>query len=703
MQKHLLTALVASALASSLQAQENTDTANLEEIIVTANKMEENLKDIPASISVISDLDIEDKRLTSIDDVIKQIPNMSGANIGYAIGTNFRGINSSVFSNSNPMVIYVDGVPQYGSNDYDVMLKNAQRIEVLRGPQGTLYGKDAIGGVINVISKTPENQWQGSAGFEVGSNQYLQGSFNANGALVKDKLFLNVGLQADKHNGWITNDFDGSDADVDKNIKFNTTLTFKPTDRLTTKLSLATYKINNDWASAGIGDFNTITRKDAEHANFDVPYETEKNSFSQALNIDYDFDAVKFSSLTTHKRFTSVGIYDFDQRYDPNNTSHSNGLYQFQDTENKDLTQEFKLTSNTDGRFKWLAGLYFDKSKVSNIKMGYQFPYIDRATEQYFGTFEQDIPSVSDSKTVAAFAQGSYDVTDALTITLGGRYQKVQRNVNLENYLYPLAIGKITPVFSRSEKTSWNAFLPKLALSYAVNDNLTSYFSYSQGYMPGGFNFFPLSPADKLKFEPQTSDNFEIGMRGDFLGGDLAINAAVFYMDIDNIHLYNNGFDENGRYFNEVSNAGKAKSKGLELDARYQINDQWAISAALGVTDAKYTRHSNPNYNGNTVSMSPKYTANLGLSYFHPEGFYARLDINSEGTKYIDDANSKKQKAWVTADVKVGYLLNDFNIYGYINNLTDEEYIHNTRPSGSVDQNFFNPPRTFGVGLRYSF
>ncbi|MDN5106152.1 TonB-dependent receptor plug domain-containing protein, partial [Aliarcobacter butzleri] len=141
------------------------ETTKLEEITVSANKMEENIQDVPQSITVIDEETIEQKGIKNISDVIKEVPNMNiMANTGMGTTTSFRGLNASMFTNNNPVVIYIDGVPYYDRFDFNPSLANVEQIEILRGPQGTLYGKDAIGAVINITTKSPSNEWHGNIG-----------------------------------------------------------------------------------------------------------------------------------------------------------------------------------------------------------------------------------------------------------------------------------------------------------------------------------------------------------------------------------------------------------------------------------------------------------------------------------------------------------------------------------------------------------
>lgn len=450
--------VILSTCVTSIAMADDIDTnlpyAYLDKIVVTANKMDESILDVPSSISVISDIDIEDKGIQDISDVIKQIPNLSDINYGFQRSVNFRGINQSHFSPNNPVVIYVDGVPQSSIFDYDVMLEDAERVEVLRGAQSTLYGKDSIGGVINVISKEPKNEWYGRVGAEYGSNNYMQGTVNANGALIDNKLFLNIGVLADKNDGWITNDYNGSDGNTFKESRLNSILTFKPNDQMTTKLSLGANNTKTTYYNAGFGKFGDLTREDAKHANYEVPSPTQNKSFSQALNVDYDFSDLTFSSSTAHRKIEVDIVFDGDLTYDPKNPNLMNGLEQFQKNDIDTLSQELRLSSDKNEKLNWVAGLYFEKEDIKYHRLGYQFPYIDKSSGKYFGSFESDVPSKTNAKTKAIFSQVDYDISDVLSLTLGGRYQVIDKDIELVTNIFPVTGGKEASVLDLPQKDS---------------------------------------------------------------------------------------------------------------------------------------------------------------------------------------------------------------------------------------------------------
>jgi len=259
-----------------------------------------------------------------------------------------------------------------------------------------------------------------------------------------------------------------------------------------------------------------------------------------------------------------------------------------------------------------------------------------------------------------------------------------------------------SPFDYKDEKT-WNTFLPKVALSYKNNDSLTTYASISKGYMPGGFNYFAMSGGTaENSFDPQKSTNYEVGMK--YIGENYLLNTSVFRMDIEDIHIYKT---VGGTLF-LTDNAKKAHSQGIEIDGKYFLTDNIELSGALGLIDAKYDDYDTGTaiYDGKRIENTPRYTANVGIAYVSESGIYGRLDAYARGkTSFFDGANNTMVTAdgAIISNLKVGYKIKDWDIYGYIKNITDEEYIDSFRSSGNRQIVGFNEPRTFGIGARYKF
>lgn len=671
---------------------------HLSEITVTAQKMEENISDIPQAITVIDSVAVEEKRIQDIKKLYKEIPNTHTRSAAGINMINFRGINSSIFTNSNPITFYVNGIPQTNFYGYEAHFNNVERVEILRGPSGALYGKESIGGIVNIITKEPDNEWGGDIGAEYSQDNTIMTSLNLGGALIDDKLFLNLGGYFYQTDGWLKNNYNGSDALDDEVYRLNSNIIYKSNDRFKLNLSLMADKQD---ISGYIPTINSgiLTRDQAKkETSFDVDTFQEIENLALSLNLEYDFDDFKLSSLTTYKNTDIYAEFDADYGSGVNVFgTNIDGIIQYRDVEIDTFSQEIKLSSLNSNKFRWVAGLYYENEDIHNKSLRYPLAHTLPITES-------DTPAKGESDTYAIFGQGSYEILDNLTLTLGGRLQRIEKKMDSKAYSYPLHSKNGTLLYELKSDEEWDEFLPNIALNYKINDNFNIYAGYSTGYLPGGINYFATAPAiGDHKFEPQTSDNYEVGFRGFFLDDRLMLGINLFYMDIDDIHIY----DEINPGIWVVGNGEKATSKGIEIEAIYNINDSFKIDANFGLVSAEYGDYKDPislkNVKDNKIERTPAYTLNVGLSYNHPSGIYSRLDVYSQGKTYLDAANDKKQDAYVSADFKIGYMNDKFDIYAFVENIGDEEHINDITSAWIGDMVDFNKERTFGVGIRYYF
>ena len=473
--------------------KENKSVIELEKLTVTANKMEENVKDVPQSITVINEYELEEKNFKSVNDLLGEVPNiMFAANPGHGSSMSFRGLNTSVFANTNPMVIYIDGIPINSRYAYDTSFANVERIEVLRGPQGTIYGKDAIGGVINIVTKDPDNEWHGKIGAEYGSYNLLRGIINSSGALVKDSLYLGNKTASTNRmtDGLKTHTRVWKKMPAKKKTRqLSTYLLYKPTDQLSARLTISNDYMEHHAISGqvlpGGSNISDFSRDAAEYVDYDVPTTAEHERNSQSFKLTYDFGFLLLTSITTHRNMDTGTDYDADFG---NNPMYA-GLKQLDYSETDAWTQELRLSSSNTTGVRWVGGLYLETEDRDQGPYGMQMPNYDPETYAFLGNFEMNAASVSDSNTWAIFGQTIVPVTDSFDVTLGARYQEIDKEVDLKMYMLP--VGMTGPaMYEYKGDNSWDKFLPKAALIYRINDNWTAYASYSKGYMPGGFNFF---------------------------------------------------------------------------------------------------------------------------------------------------------------------------------------------------------------------
>ncbi len=271
--------------------------------------------------------------------------------------------------------------------------------------------------------------------------------------------------------------------------------------------------------------------------------------------------------------------------------------------------------------------------------------------------------------------------------------------------MYYLPVGMSGPaMFSLAGDKSWDAFLPKAALSWKVSDQWTSYAAFSQGYMPGGFNYFSTSgTVDDNSFEPQRSTNYEIGLKARYQR--LRLGASLFYMDIRDIHIYKSV----GSSVWLTDNADQAHSLGAELDFSYWLTDTIELSGAAGIIEAEYDDYDaggGITFDGERVENTPSHSVRLGLTWLHPSGFYSRAEVYNQGSiSFYDNSRLKmvEEDGHTTLDARIGYRFGDWDLYACGKNLTDEEYITSFMANASLAMATFGEPRTFGVGLRYRF
>ncbi len=675
------------------------------EVTVTANKTEESLKNVPQSITVIDEEMLEEKGIKSVQDVISQIPNMTGLENSMGTGVNFRGLNVSDFTENNPVVVYIDGVASTSQVSFDVALANALRVEVLRGPQGTMYGKNAIGAVINIVTKEPNDNFSGNVGLEYASKNTLEGQFNISGPVLKDKLLFGLYGFGKRSDGWVKNTYHNDDkaGKYDKK-RVGGYLLAHLNDDLSIKLDLA-HEDKNEHKPLELGlpalePVKNFTIKKARTQAFDVSPKADITTNSVALDVGYDLKNYKINSISTYKKMTNERLIDSD--YGANPMYNDLVLERLQKT--KEFTQELRI-KNKDEKIKWVGGVYFDTVDDRHSPNYMQIPRPKDPTNPAAGFVNMTTQSDTKQKhkTFAVFGQAKFSIVTNLDLTLGTRLQKLKKEIDSKFYIYPVGMPLPNqPMNHLDTQKTWNAILPKVALSYKINDNFMPFLSVSKGYMPGGFNYFAMQGGAKENtFEPQTSTNYELGIKGAY--NDLSFTASIFRMDIKDTHI----FKIVGNSWH-TDNAKKSHAQGVEFDFSYLPTNELEISGAFGYMDAKYDDHDSGSVklNGERIHATPQYSANLGIAYYHPSGIYGRIDTRAIGkTSYYGGGIQKMVEIDPTffADVKLGYKVGDFDIYTYVKNITEEERIIAYLNRGDVAMATFNDPRTFGLGVKYSF
>ncbi len=659
--KIVLLLIVFLFLAVSIHAKEIT---SLDKITVTAQKIEENLQEVPLSITVFDEFDIKDRQIESVKDIGRYTPNLLLPNLGDngILAPTIRGISSDPHSISTTVSINIDGIPGFSSIGYDAVLEDIERIEVLKGPQGTLYGRNAMAGVINIITKKPGNEIRARVGTEFGSDNKRQYSFSASGPLVKDKFYMGISGKHYEKDGYLKNTFLNQTYNDRENNYGKINLRYTPSDDL--EIFLISSKFKRDDGAASL---NLMTAKNKRELSSDIQGTNTSETTTHALKIKYDFSGYTFESISAYKEDEDIRLSDGDFSPMVINQGPMNFSYE-------NSSQEFRLSSQTQN-LNWLAGLYADKGGKTG---GYTIHSIYPA---YAGRYDSE----TDDKSVGVFIHGDYKINDRLSVLAGLRYDKDKRKIN-----------EITQDVQL--ETSYGSVSPKIALEYLFDKNIMMYATIAKGYKSGGF-YMLAAPGSPKEYDQETLLNYEIGWKSSFLDNKLIVNSSIYYMDISDKQVLT-AVDSMYGY---ISNAASATSKGLELEIRYHLNDNLSLFSGFGYNKTTFDEFSDykGDYNGNYNPYAPEYNYSIGTQYRSANGCYAGIDLTGYGKMYLDKANKYQQNAFNLVNAKIGYEADKFDIYLYAKNLFDKNYDTEGYYDGSYV--FLSDPREMGVQLTYRF
>ncbi|KLE07703.1 TonB-dependent receptor [Aliarcobacter butzleri] len=649
-------------LTNNLVAKEETTT--LEAITVTAQKKEENVQKVPISVSVFDEMSIEDKSIDSLEDIAKYTPNLMLYNTGQEglIVPSIRGISGNVLSYSTPVGLYVDGVPTNSAFGFDDSLGDIERIEVLRGPQGTLYGKNSEAGVINIITKQPNNEIRGKISSTIGNEGRKDIGLNVSGPIIKDKFYVGVAYKHQEKDGFIKNNLTNEYVNDKKSDYGKLILRATPTDNLDVSLISSIHKENNgahNWVSS-TNNKNEVT------SNLKGSSTPKDTTF--ALNVNYNIDEnSKIKSITTKKEYKDKAVADAD--FSPLTLRHI-----YKNNELNTISQEFRYETILN-KTQILSGIYLDK-KDDDLHTKIVTPLNPTGFAN---------PQDMNSKSIGVFTNIIHPLNEDWTLNAGIRYDKEKKEMQVKNTTIDL-------------ENSYNSVSPKIGIQYNINENQMSYFTIAKGYRSGGFN--PYAPSNKQAYDEEKLISYELGYKGMFFDNRLKFNTNIYYMDIKDMQVEEAPIA--GIIY--MVNAATATSKGFEMELEGVISDELTMFASAGVNQTTFDKFEDlaGDYSGNYNPLAPKYNFNIGTLYRANNGLYARVDFNGYGKTYFDKANTTSQKAYNLVDTKIGYEANDFDIYFYVNNLFDKDYdAIGAYFSGTTT--ILRPEQEFGIKLAYRF
>jgi len=680
----------------------------LEEVTVTAQKQEENLQQVPVSVSHIPEQEVRHLRLWQARDFGGLFPNFYASHSGD--GRNVLGIRGITTTSYDPAVaVYVDGVIQFGLDTYSNGLLDVERVEVLRGPQGTLYGRNAMGGVINIITKKPTNKTNGFIGVDFGNYGLSRYSLGIKTALVPNKLFLGASGLYEKHNGFFTNDFNDSNYDKRNSLLGNYYLRYLANQYWSFTFNFKHSGVRNNGAFPLAGSFDQAMEQPFR-LNQNTLTKMVDNVSNASLVADYA-GKVNFSSQTSFQ--SNYRIYEdpIDGDFSPLDIVSIVNNYGADWNKVNVWTQEFRLSSseNKNSKFSWLVGL-FGFVKEDPVKQG---TYFGENGDMYGSQPYSTLVTTNRGKSngIALFGQGKYQVSERLDLTLGLRYDRENRELTgggefLMEGMDPMVIQPDT-----TGKVNFNALSPKGILSYHLLDEQLLFLSYSRGFRAGGLSQVTGDPSQPalLGYDPEFSNNFELGLKNEFLENRLRWNVSAFYTTVRDIQVPQLILPE---AFVVTTNEGELTSMGLESEVTALMGRNLTVSWNAGVTDAEFEElivageQDNESLKGNKQLFTPEFTSNLILQYNRVVDssrdihLLARAEWLWLGTTYFDLQNTLKQDPYHLVNARLGIQKGQVALALWARNILDTRYVDYAYNFGAAH---LGEPATYGISARIDF
>jgi len=765
-----LLALAISLAACPMAAMAQSDDVgalSLEEVVVTAQKRTQSMQDVPVAVDAMSGDQLAKAGFRDVDDVAAQIPslivtsNLSPLNASFRIRRIGNEGNIPTFEPDTALII--DGAFRSRSGIGLGDLVDVQSVEVLKGPQSTLYGKNASAGVISVNTEGPSADFEGMAELGIGNEGLKQFKGYVNGGIT-DTVSGRISVSSTRRDQMIDNTI-GAGGDSQDGQAVRLQLSADLSDKLTSRLILGRTErhmntmLGDTWysptvvavagAMAQLGAGNPVTNNDPSDR---VIEQVGTNKFDQevtdaVLQFEYAGDGFVFNSITGYEDYTSSNIMVGVEQM-PSDLLVFNDLQ-----EGTSYSQEFRLMSDSDDKFNWLVGAFYynnefargDKNSpefelqddiamlgnvVGSVLLGTPVPVL-------FGSAGDsgDVYAQQDTESFGVFGTVGQYLTEDLKIDVGLRYSVDKKDGQVEQHT-TTALGcilnnlacSITPDASDfDDSDSWSAVTGNVTLSYFANEDTMLYATYSRGFKAGGYSLQWGNFSEEARpFDEENIDNFEFGWKAEAWDKRARINGSLFHTEYQNF--------QNATFIGlafAVNNAEKVTVDGIEIDSTWLLTENLTASANLAYIEAKYDKYTGGqcafgrspenalgqcDLSGENLPFAPELTGNLALEWEQPVAggdFYSRIDY-----RYTDKANYSseldprhQEEAYWVGNLRAGWRNDTWDLAAWVKNVGDEVYyvqktaspIASKLDGGASYQAYTGTPRTFGVTLRMNF
>ena len=662
-----------------------------------------DLTKLPLSVTPVDGTVLLASHITTLSDAAIASPNTFFSNFQARKLSfpRFRGISSGP---GNPgITTYVDGVPMIHTNTSSIELLDVEQVEIVRGAQSALFGRNAIGGVINVLSTRPSiDKWTGNVTVPLGSFGTAETRGAVSGPIASNAAVSIAGGRS-MRDGFTVNDITGNDIDTRQNTFGKAQIVWLPKANFETRVIVSGERARD--GDYGLNDLAAL-RQDPFHVQRDFEGSTERDILSTAILTRLEKQSFSLSTTTGIVDWNTVDQTDLDYSPFP-------ALGRLNKEDARQFTQEVRLASAANAplrlssatRMRWQVGAFYfnqgyNQDAVNSYAPGVISPQLP------FAISEQSPKATLDDSGIGVYGLGTFMFGERLEVGVGARVDREMKDAVLETFTSP-AISAPT---SLTAERSFINVSPQASISFQPKAGLTTYASVNTGYKSGGFN--PASPVGTDEFGEEHTWQFETGMKKTYAGGRLLTSAAFFYIDWDDMQLNVPNPFVPAQYY--IANVAGARSTGLEIELNGRAAQGVDLFGSLGYTNSRFSSGSvsrGTDVSGNALPSTPDYTAMVGARYNRPISGNLSLHASGEvaftGGFNYDDAATASQDAYGLTHIRGGVTKGVIVIDGWIRNAFDTRYVPvafdypGLAPSGFVGE--LGAPRTFGISLGLRF
>ena len=707
----LLAGSIALIGVASGQEFSNALPTRLPAVTVLAEKIPAPAQTVPVSVTAVTEATLDAADVRSMKAAAVYAPNVfpNEFSVRHLSNPYFRGVGSS--PNNPGVTTYLDGVPQLNANSSNIELVDLEQLEFVRGPQGALYGRNTVGGLINVTSRRPSlEDWRATVDTEYGNYNFRDERFALAGPVITNQLGLSLAGGYSARDGYTKNDLTGRYLDGREAFFGKLQLAWVPIATWEVRLIQSGERDRDgDYA---LGDLGFI-RAHPHHVAHAGDGHTQRDVLAPTLLVNHHGTVVDFAMITGLEWWRTRD--DTELAYDPMPFpvgTRKDGEKDFQFTEEFRLAsaQDAPVTFGNDLKLKWLTGLFiftqnYQQDAVNNYAPGVL------STNLLFPVSATSPLARLDDVGVGAYARGTVTVWERLDLIAGLRGDYEDKSGQLTTAYSPAII----PPLTTSPHRDYAAISPQFGLDYHFTPTQTIYGTISRGFKAGGFN--PTAPAGHEAYGQESSWTYEVGTKTAWWHDQLTINFAAFYINWSDLQL---NLPLGTQYY--IANAGNADSKGVELELNLRPVAGLDVFGGVGYTDARFLSGATTiqtdafgnnrviNVGGHHLIYTPEFTANAGSQYTWPVcqtvALYARAEVAVYGDYWYTPANTAAQPAYSLANFRAGVRAHHWFVEGWVNNAFDTHDVpiafeYPNGRSGLIGES--GAPVTFGLRAGLNF